>query len=221
MRFLPTSAVVASLVCSAAWLGAVEARSVSGDRVLVLVPRVEAAKTYSQFLASLTSRGFDVSVRAAHNASVVLQVDGVRAYDHTVVLSPESSKLGADLSTDDFVDFVNDGGNLIVAASSEMSKPCRSLAARFGIVYEERGTAVIDHASHLRVTNGTSDHALVAASPSLTAAPVLSKQSGPVYFKGIAHKYESNNPLLIPVLTGSRTTYSAAVGDNAKKSTPA
>ncbi|KAJ2400309.1 hypothetical protein GGF41_007954, partial [Coemansia sp. RSA 2531] len=60
MRFLATAAAV-SLAFSGAWLGVVEAKSVSGDRVLVLVPKVEAAKLYSQFLDSITSRGFDIS----------------------------------------------------------------------------------------------------------------------------------------------------------------
>ncbi|KAJ2019605.1 hypothetical protein IWW57_005088, partial [Coemansia sp. S610] len=149
MRFLATVAV-ASLALSGAWLGVVEAKSVSGDRVLVLVPKVEAAKLYSQFLDSLTSRGFDLSVRAATNTSVALQVDGVRIYDHAVVLSPESKKLGANLSVRDFASFVDDGGNLIVAASSELSELGRKFAARFGVEYEKRGTAVIDHVAHLR-----------------------------------------------------------------------
>ncbi|KAJ2490662.1 oligosaccharyl transferase glycoprotein complex, beta subunit [Coemansia sp. RSA 2050] len=222
MRFLATVAV-ASLVLSGAWLGVVEAKSVSGDRVLVLVPKVEAAKLYSQFLDSLTSRGFDLSVRAATNTSVVLQVDGVRIYDHAVVLSPESKKLGANLSVRDFASFVDDGGNLIVAASSELSELGRKLAARFGIEYEKRGTAVIDHVAHLRAVNDTSDHTLVAAIPSKAASPVLSEQfahaqPSPVYFKGIAHKYEPSNPMLIPVLTGSRTTYSAAIASDASES---
>ncbi|KAJ2018300.1 oligosaccharyl transferase glycoprotein complex, beta subunit [Coemansia sp. RSA 922] len=221
MRFLATAAAV-SLAFSGAWLGVVEAKSVSGDRVLVLVPKVEAAKLYSQFLDSLTSRGFDISVRAATNTSVTLQVDGVRTYDHAVVLSPESKKLGANLSVRDFVSFVDDGGNLILTASSELSELGRKLAARFGVEYEKRGTAAIDHLAHLHAINDTSDHTLVAASPPKTAAPVLSKQfalpqSDPVYFKGIAHKYEPSNPMLIPVLTGSRTTYSAVIGSDANE----
>ncbi|KAJ2005746.1 oligosaccharyl transferase glycoprotein complex, beta subunit [Coemansia sp. RSA 2322] len=201
-----------------AWLGAVvvEARSVSGDRVLVLVPKVEAAKQYSQLLGSLADRGFDVAVRAATNTSVLLQVDGVRLYDHAIVLSPESKKLGGSLTANDFARFVEDGGNLIAAASSKLSELQRKLASRFGIEYEKRGTTAIDHSSHLRVDNA-SDHTTVAARMSGTAVPVLSAllaraQTSPVYFKGIAHKYESTNPMMVPVLTGSRTTYSAAFG---------
>ncbi|KAJ2826304.1 oligosaccharyl transferase glycoprotein complex, beta subunit [Coemansia furcata] len=221
MRFW-ANAAVAGLAFSGAWLGVVEAKSVSGDRVLVLVPKVEAAKLYSQFLDSLTSRGFDISVRAATNTSVALQVDGIRTYDHAVVLSPESKRLGANLSVRDFASFVDDGGNLIITASSDISELGRKLAARFGVEYEKRGTAVIDHVAHLRAINDTSDHTLVAAIPSRAAAPVLSKQfartqSSPVYFKGIAHKYEPSNPMLIPVLTGSRTTYSAAIGSDANE----
>ncbi|KAJ2713109.1 oligosaccharyl transferase glycoprotein complex, beta subunit [Coemansia spiralis] len=200
------------LALGAALLRCASARSVAGDRLLVLVPTVDAAADYSEFLAGLTQRGFDVSVRAAANTSVALHVDGSRQYDHAALLAPAAKRLGAGLTAHSFVRFVEDGGNLLVAGSSDMADLTRKLAAQFGVDFEKHGTRVVDHSHHLAPT----DHAVVAASRLVAVPAVLSPAllEGPttVYFKGIGHRYNASNPLLAAVLTGAPTTYSAPAG---------
>ncbi|KAJ1720664.1 oligosaccharyl transferase glycoprotein complex, beta subunit [Coemansia erecta] len=198
-------------------LGSANAKSASGDRVLVLVPKIESAKHYSKFLGSLETRGFEVSVRAASNTSVALQIDGERAFDHAILLAPAAKKFGDGLGPLDFTRFVDDGGNMVVAASSELSDFHRKLAAQFGVVFEPRSTWAIDHANYLK-QNNASDHKVVAASNFALAPAILSPEfastsakSQPkptVYFKGIAHKYDAANPQLVPLLTGAISTYS-------------
>ncbi|KAJ1966536.1 oligosaccharyl transferase glycoprotein complex, beta subunit [Dipsacomyces acuminosporus] len=119
---------------------------------------------------------------------------------------------GSGLSVKDFIHFVDIGGNLLVAASSSLSDVHRKLGAQFGVDFDKRGTHAIDHIEHLRDAN-TTDHTVVAARqfaqvPAILSSSVTGKKADPVYFKGIAHTYDPTNPLLVPVLTGSRTTYS-------------
>ncbi|KAI7830028.1 Dolichyl-diphosphooligosaccharide--protein glycosyltransferase subunit WBP1 [Kickxella alabastrina] len=147
MRLLPSLGICLAL--GGAWLKAVDAKSATGDRVLVLVPTTESAKQYTHFLGTLETRGFDISVRAASNSSVALHLDGERLYDHAILLSQ-------------FIRFVDDGGNLLVAASSELSDFHRKLGAQFGVEFEKRGSRAIDHVSHLS-ENGSDDHSVVAA----------------------------------------------------------
>ncbi|KAJ1827406.1 oligosaccharyl transferase glycoprotein complex, beta subunit, partial [Coemansia sp. RSA 2599] len=101
------------LLFSTAWVCTVDAKSAVGDRVLVLVPKLESAKHYSRFLGSLETRGFDLSVSTASNASVSLQIDGERTFDHAILLAPAAKKMGSGLTPRDFVRFVDDGGNLM------------------------------------------------------------------------------------------------------------
>ncbi|KAJ2805944.1 oligosaccharyl transferase glycoprotein complex, beta subunit [Coemansia guatemalensis] len=203
------------LAFSSACLPSTFARSVTGDRVLVLVPAVEAAlHEYSVFLDSLERRGFDVSVRAAANSSVVLHTDGDRLYDHVALLAPAAKRLGAALSVQDFIDFVDTGGNMLVAASAALSDFQRRLAVQFGVEFDKRGTAVIDHSHYLR-TKAPSNHTIVAASrlsniPAVLSPPLLADEHRAIYFEGIAHSYDSQIPLLAPLLTGSRSTYSGS-----------
>ncbi|KAJ2794213.1 hypothetical protein H4R21_005589, partial [Coemansia helicoidea] len=184
----------ACLVLGAALLSCASARSATGDRLLVLVPTVEAAASYSDLLGSLAQRGFDVSVRAATNTSVALHVDGRRQYDHAALLAPAAKRLGAGLTAQSFVRFVEDGGNLLVAGSSDMSDLGRKLAAQFGVDFEKHGTRAVDHSHHL----APSDHSVVAASRLAAVPAVLSPQllegSAVVYFKGVGHRYDASNP---------------------------
>ncbi|KAJ1945530.1 oligosaccharyl transferase glycoprotein complex, beta subunit [Kickxella alabastrina] len=222
MRLLPSLGICLAL--GGAWLKAVDAKSATGDRVLVLVPTTESAKQYTHFLGTLETRGFDISVRAASNSSVALHLDGERLYDHAILLSPAAKKFGSDLTAHSFIRFVDDGGNLLVAASSELSDFHRKLGAQFGVEFEKRGSWAIDHVSNLS-ENGSGDHSVVAAHrffgvPAVLPSTFGGKNPGTVLYRGIAHKYEAKNPLLVPVLVGSTTTYSgnsATGGDSDNK----
>ncbi|KAJ2454711.1 oligosaccharyl transferase glycoprotein complex, beta subunit [Coemansia sp. RSA 2336] len=187
------------------------ALSAAGERVLVLVPTVDAASEYSDFLDSLAQRGFDLNVRGAGNTSVALHNDdGTREYDHAVLLAPAARRLGK-LSPRSIVDFVNDGGNLIVAASSDISENLRSLATQFGIDFAKRKSRVVDH------VHGAAGHTLVPSSHYANASAVLggflaASTAPPVYFEGIGHRYKES-PLLIPLLTAPRSAYSSPTED--------
>ncbi|KAJ2784149.1 oligosaccharyl transferase glycoprotein complex, beta subunit [Coemansia javaensis] len=201
------SASLAALAASLAALAA--ARSAAGDRLLVVA---DDAAQYSDLLAALARRGFAVDVRAAANTSVALSEDGRRLYDHAALLAPAAKRVGAGLTAQAFVRFVNDGGNLLVAASSAASDLHRALAAQFGAEFARPGSRVVDH----QARNATADHATVAAAIArpAAAAPILSPDlRGPVYFRGIAHRCDPANPLLTPVLTAARSTYSTPLAD--------
>ncbi|KAI9501288.1 Dolichyl-diphosphooligosaccharide--protein glycosyltransferase subunit WBP1 [Coemansia spiralis] len=200
------------LVLGGALLSITEAKSATGDRVLVLVPKAESSKEYSQVIASLDKRGFDVTLAQATNTSVSLHNYDRRSYDHAILLSPTTKKFGAALTVNDFIRFVDDGGNLIVAVSSELSDFHRKLSAQFGVEFEKRGMLAIDHINNLKEGNA-SDHTVIASNRFTDIPAVLSPQfvkadADPVYFKGIGHKYDAKSPFLIPLLAGKRTTYS-------------
>ncbi|KAJ2633871.1 oligosaccharyl transferase glycoprotein complex, beta subunit [Coemansia sp. RSA 1290] len=189
------------------------ALSAAGERVLVVVPTVNAASEYSDFLDSLAQRGFDLSVRGAGNTSVALHNDdGTREYDHAVLLAPAARRLGT-LSPRGIVNFVNDGGNLIVAASSDISENLRSLATQFGVDFAKRKSRIVDH------VHGNAGHTLVPSSHYANASAVLSDRflaapnAPPVYFEGIGHRYKES-PLLIPLLTAPRSAYSSPPEDS-------
>lgn len=44
--------------------------------------------------------------------------------------------------------FIDGGGNVMVAASSAIGEPIRELASECGVEFDEEGTAVIDHLNY-------------------------------------------------------------------------
>ncbi|KAJ1885063.1 oligosaccharyl transferase glycoprotein complex, beta subunit, partial [Coemansia sp. IMI 209127] len=209
MRTLGLMIVCMALVSVLA--GMAGARSVTGNRVLVVVPKRESLDKFQHVLGALEQRGFTVTATPATNASVALHIDGERAYDHALLLSPESKKFGGGLTIGDFTRFVDDGGNVVLAAAPEVSDFQRKLAAQFGVDFEKPGTTAVDHVANLK-DGDAGDHTVVASARFARAPAVLSRrfvQDKPdaVYFKGITHRY-SGSPLLIPLLTAARTTYS-------------
>lgn len=219
------AAGLAAFSCSSLWIGntnMVEAKSATGDRLLVVLPKTNDATTgqYSWLLDTLTARGFDVSVQAATSHSVSLFDYGQALYDHAIILAPAVNELGKKLSHYDLIHFVEMGGNLVVGGSNQQGEWVKKLGTRFGIVFEDSRSQVIDYVHHFK-----NDKAVVAGKvPAGTPSAILSSSltnSSTVYFKGIGHKYDTNSPLMVPVLTGLRTGYSQSSKAKSKSKDPA
>ncbi|KAI8925439.1 Dolichyl-diphosphooligosaccharide--protein glycosyltransferase subunit WBP1 [Entophlyctis helioformis] len=189
------------------------ARPVGGARTLVLLdnPATDELR-YSRFLAGLADRGHSLTLHAAAQApSRPLIVFEELAYDHVVVLAPRIPSFGGALKIAGLIDFVNAGGNVLVAASPELSETLRDFAYEFLVDFDEPRTAVFDAFSTLNAP-------AVLAGPGRehTSRHVLSDavRSGPaVVFAGIAHKVSPKNPLAFPVLAAADSAYAYDVAD--------
>ena len=58
------------------------------------------------------------------------------------------SEFGGSLDVQAITNFIDGGGNLLVAGSSQVGEPVRDLASECGVEYDEEGTAVIDHLNY-------------------------------------------------------------------------
>ncbi|KAJ1913491.1 oligosaccharyl transferase glycoprotein complex, beta subunit [Mycoemilia scoparia] len=100
------------------------------------------------------NKRFEITTKSATDKSVNLfDYETTRLYDHAILLAPDKSKsfVGNRLSAKDFIEFVNDGGNLVIGASSLASSTSglggvyRDLAKQFGVEFEPNGSKVVDH----------------------------------------------------------------------------
>ena len=57
-------------------------------------------------------------------------------------------EFGGQLDVEEITNFIDGGGNVLVAANSDIGEPLRDLASECGIEFDEEGTAVIDHLHH-------------------------------------------------------------------------
>ena len=129
---------------------------------------------------------------------------GERVYDSVIVLKDVKSFKGT-LEMGVLMDFVNDGGNVLLCASEDVKDAVRDFAIEFSVEFDEAKTRVFD-------SFNTQDGYVI---PNVIQnSYVFSKPSAPLLYKGIGHKLSGKNNLVFSLLTGYPSSYSYALGDN-------
>lgn len=109
---------------------------------------------------------------------------------------------------------MDNGGNLLLAISSEITENIRNFARELDIEIDERDTSVIDHFNYNISDDGK--HTLLVSSNIVNNEAILSKEvieGPPVLFRGIGHKVGSV-PLLTRILWANDTAYSYETRDD-------
>lgn len=69
---------------------------------------------------------------------------GVYNYDNILFFAPTAEKVGS-ISFDEIIDFTNEGGNVIIAVSKDVSDQVREFVEVFGVSLHKKDTEVTDH----------------------------------------------------------------------------
>ncbi|KAM7404364.1 hypothetical protein PAMP_011716 [Pampus punctatissimus] len=189
-------------------LSVVHCASADG-KTLVLLDNLNIRDTHSIFFRSLADRGFDLTFKTADDPSLSLIKYGQFLYDHLIIFSPSVEDFGGNINVETITSFIDGGGNVLVAASSDIGDPLRELGSECGIEFDEEKTAVIDH--HNYDMSDPGEHTLIVADPEnmLKAPTIVGKPTNkPVLFKGVGMVADPDNPLVLDILTGSSTSYS-------------
>uniref|UniRef100_A0A3P8YJH6 Dolichyl-diphosphooligosaccharide--protein glycosyltransferase 48 kDa subunit n=1 Tax=Esox lucius TaxID=8010 RepID=A0A3P8YJH6_ESOLU len=183
--------------------------SLADGKTLVLLDNLNIRDTHSIFFRSLADRGFDLSFKTADDPSLSLIKYGQFLYDHLIIFSPSVEDFGGNINVETITSFIDGGGNVLVAASSDIGDPLRELGSECGIEFDEEKTAVIDH--HHYDVSDPGEHTLIVADPeNLLKAPTIvgNPNDKPILFKGVGMVADPDNPLVLDILTGSSTSYS-------------
>ncbi|KAL7976154.1 hypothetical protein Chor_008251 [Crotalus horridus] len=190
------AAAVLVLVTGLVAAAAAAAPGGGGPRTLVLLENMNLKDTHSLFLRGLAERGFDLTFRTADDPGLSLIKYGEFLYDNLVVFSPSVEDFGGNINVETIAAFIDGGGNILVAASSDIGDPLRELGSECGIEFDEEKTAVIDHHNYDVSDSGQ--------------APTIvgKKPHNPILFRGVGMVADPDNPLVLDILTGSSTSYS-------------
>lgn len=179
-----------------------------GGETLVLLDSLALRESHSIFFRTLQERGFKLTFKTADDPSLALVKYGEYLYEHLILFSPSVEEFGGSLNVQAITDFIDNGGNMLVAASSNVGDVIRELASENGLEIDEEGSAVIDHLNY--DINDDGKHTLIVADPEkLLDAPTIigSKNISPVLFRGVGLISDRENPLVLEVLTASSTAY--------------
>ncbi|CAG8447010.1 5597_t:CDS:2 [Ambispora gerdemannii] len=192
----------------------VQAKSATGERVLVLLDDEADKALYSQFFKTLEDRKYTFSYKTASDPKVDLLAFNERAFDHVINFAPKTKNYDNKVNPAAFIDFVNRGGNILLAASSGLSETIRDFAREFDIEFDDRDTSVIDHFNY-DVSDSDGKHTLLVLDDKkggfTNNSMILSQETlegPPILYKGIGHKIGT-----VPLLTRvawitSNTAYS-------------
>jgi oligosaccharyltransferase complex subunit beta len=185
------------------------------NRVLVLLESPALKQSHSVYLKSLEDRGFQVTLKRADDSNLALIKFGEFVYDHLVIFAPGVQDFGGSINVAEISNFIDRGGNVLVAGSSKLGDAIRELATENGFEFDEEPTSVIDHHNY-DATLDAGDHTTVVVDPkNLIKAKLITGNSetfGPILYRGIALVSSSSNKLKLDVLTASTTSYSFAPG---------
>ena len=151
-------------------------------------------KHYCVFLG----RGYEVSVKSSK--SVQLFEFGKRNCDHVLVLSSEAVKWPSRTVAQDFVDFVNGGGNVMLTASSNSTAQYRDFVAEFGFEIPE---AVDNRLIDYFAVDGELDAVSVKKTAVQSVPQIVSE---PFAFSGAAHTLFEDNALVFSVVSASASS---------------
>ena len=179
------------------------------QRTLVILENVLTKETHSSFLSDLVAKDIDLVYKYATDSSLTIKKYGEPLYDNIIILAPSVSAFGNGITANDFLEFVDDGGNVVMSASTEIGDPIKEIASEVGIEIDDEGTSVIDHMNYDASDAG--HHNLIIASEFSATPVIVGEAPKPVLFKGVGMAADSDNPLVIDILRASATAYSHAV----------
>ncbi|SAM85806.1 related to WBP1-oligosaccharyl transferase beta subunit precursor [Ustilago bromivora] len=199
--------------------------SSTGNRILVVLDSTSRS-TYSTFFSTLTSRGYTIDYKSPRDVKPNLVEHDVLSYDHLVLLSPSSKFLAADLAPQQLVEYLKNGGNMIVGLDSSVSEMQRDLAREFSLEFENRDSALVDHFRYsTELDAGNHTTVLVGGKPTqagLSSGGVVENlnvfsqgtlqaaKEKPLLYRGIVHRVGAN-PLAFPLVLPPATSYSSEV----------
>lgn len=151
-----------------------------------------------------------MTYKLADDANLVISKYGEYMYKNIVIFAPTVEEFGGDLSAEKLTEFIDDGGNILVAGSSETGDALRDLASECGFEVDEDGASVIDHLNYDVSDKG--DHTTIVANPNnlIDSQIIVGDRSkvAPLLFRGTGLIADKDNSLILQLLTADSNAYS-------------
>jgi len=180
----------------------------AAENVLVVLDKPSMLETHSIFLEQLSIKGFQTTVKLAGDPSLALKKYGEYLYQHLVLFSPSVEEFGGGLTAESVVEFIDDGGNVLIAADGRTGDLIRDIVTEVGIELDEDGTTVIDHFNFDKKDGG--QHNLILAKPEnlVKSERIVGRPKSPFLYRGLGMVGDPANPLVLTILRGSSSAYS-------------
>lgn len=180
------------------------------ENTLVLLDNLAIRETHSIFFKSLQDRGYALTFKSADDSGLVLSKYGEYLYQNLIIFAPSVEEFGGTLNVDTLTEFIDDGGNVLIAGSSVTGDVLRELASECGFEVDEEGAYVIDHLHYDKSSDDGQHTTIIVPATNLIDAPVIvgNNRHTPLLYRGTGLLADQENPLVLPLLTAESTAYS-------------
>ena len=182
--------------------------SLAERRVLALLENLAVKETHSTFFKLLTDQGFQLTFKVADDATISLKKYGEYLFDHIVVFAPTVDEFGGGLNVEAMTEFIDNGGNVLIASNSNTGDVLREIASECGFEVDEEGTAVIDHHNFDAKDEGRHTLIAVKAANLIKSELMTGGVTAPLLYRGAGLLADPENPLVLTILSGPSTAYS-------------
>lgn len=104
--------------------------------------------TSDKYFSFVSDKGYGLTFKLADDPTLVLSKYGTFVYDHLIIFAPTVEEFGGALSVESIAEFIDGGGNVLIAGSSTSGDVLRELASECGFEVDEDGASVIDHLNY-------------------------------------------------------------------------
>jgi len=181
---------------------------VADKKVLVLLENLAVKETHSIYFKTLVDAGFDLTFKGADDATLNIKKYGEFLYDHLVVFAPTVEEFGGNLNVETITDFIDNGGNVLIAGNSNLGEVLREIASEVGFEADEEGTSVIDHLNYDAKDEGKHNLVIADSKNLIKSDKITGGVTAPLLYRGVGLLVDQENPLVLEILTGSSTSYS-------------
>lgn len=161
-------------------------------------------------ISIISDRGYSLTYKLADDSGLVLSKYGEYLYENLVIFAPSVEEFGGTLNVDTLTEFIDDGGNVLIAGSSVTGDVLRELASECGFEVDEEGAYVIDHLHYDRISDDGTHTTILVPGKNLIESPIIvgTNRLSPLIYRGTGLLADQENPLVLPILTAESTAYS-------------
>lgn len=180
----------------------------SESKTLVLLDNFAIKETHSTFFQTIKDRGHSLTFKLADDPSLSLFKYGELIYQNLIVFSPNVEEFGGRIDVKTILDFIDEGGNILLVTGNKPSNMLRELGAECGVEVDVSGSTLIDHFNY-DISEPFDRTLVVVDSDKLLNAPVIvnSKTIDPILYRGGGLLVNNTNPLVMPLLRAYDTSY--------------
>ena len=116
---------------------------VGGKVTVVLLDYLYDQYTYSSYLDELRRNGYKLTILQSNSNNFRIIEFGEVNYDNIILFCPQTDQFRY-VTNADILQFIEDGGNLLLAVDEQMSPAMKELALHCGVEFDE-DAVVVDH----------------------------------------------------------------------------